>query len=231
MKAQHFDTTAFSAVAKVYEELLAAIDNAGESGTLGFEIEALEKQEAFLKGYVEKQFKDFSPDKQKGDQLRCAKPVVCANVSETHYRYQSMSIKLNQFNGKLWELMHTPGPNQPAMNQMSSQPVVEDAPIGNGVDGDDVMGNGAVTDEPALNGYGSENPTDDMMSGVDDGIMSGDEEIMEDPAQKQLEDSFKKLKVGAVEKIFRLRYVICGESQQLKFGRDFTENPSVLMAI
>jgi len=215
--AQHFDTNAFGNVAKVYEELLKAIDSAGDSGDLNFEIETLEKQEAFLKEYVEKRFKEFSPDKQKGEALRCSKSMVMANVSETHYRYQSLSIKLNQFNAKLWDLMHTPGPSSnPRMQALSSAGRMDDG-MGGGGGGNDMNPTDDADDEPApLQGYGSENPTDDLASGVeDDPMLMSDDDLVDDPAQRELEEVFKKLKVGAVEKIFRLRNDVVASVQQI----------------
>merc|ERR1719361_1621164 len=68
----------------------------------------------------------------------------------------------------------------------------------------------------AAMGYGSENPTDDMMSATEpEEEMIGDEEIMDDPGQRELEEVFKKLKVGAVEKIFRLRNDVVASVQQI----------------
>merc|ERR1719445_2610380 len=78
---------------------------------------------------------------------------------------------------------------------------------------DDDVGMGG---DAALNGYGSENPTDDMMSATEpEEEMIGDDEIVDDPAQRELEEVFKKLKVGAVEKIFRLRNDVVASVNQI----------------
>merc|ERR1712087_941090 len=114
-------TTSFNKISTTFDNLLDAIKNATRSNELSFEIDQLNEHSETLKKFVEKNFADFSPEKDKKESDRCSKNVVLQCVSETHYRFQSLSIKLNQFNAKLFDFVHAPSISQ-STNAEEEQP-------------------------------------------------------------------------------------------------------------
>ena len=102
--------------------------------------------------------------------------------SSTHYHFQSLSIKLNQFNSKLFALVHTPADG-----------------MGMGQDPRDVA-------SPAIGGITDE-ALDDEEHKVSSPVVN---DYLDDA-----EDVLKLLKIGAVEKIFRLRNDVISSTAQI----------------
>ena len=174
-KALKFETSKFKRILESYDELLTAIEKAGKTHELSFEIDKLADHEKVLKAFIEKHFVQFSPDRPKKDEYRCSKNIVLQHMSETHYRFQSLSIKLNQFNAKLFDLVHAPAQTTKRITSV------------------------AVDDDNKYDENQEESP---------DNIPTGDYE-------ETIEDVLKILKIGAVEKIFRLRNDVLAATNQI----------------
>jgi len=181
-KALRFEVGKFRELSKTYDLLLSAIESAGKSNELSFDIDKLDEHEKMLKGFVEKQFVNWSPDRPKKDDVRCAKSVVLQNVSESLYRFQSLSIKLNQFNAALFDLVHAPAQTTASITVASSAAAAD---------------SNQADEESKL----SEQQPQSIGGGGD--------------YEETMEDVQKNLKIGAVEKLFRLTNEIVSSTHQI----------------
>ena len=121
-----------------------------------------------MKSFIEKQFVEFLPERPKKDEFRCSKNIVLQNMSETHYRFQSLSLQLNQFNAKIFDLVYGTGGSAPSSS------------ISNEDDN--------KYDENAVSITSSSNNEQNLL---------------------------KELKIGAVEKLFRLTHHVLASTQQI----------------
>eukprot|EP01084_Bolivina_argentea_P097462 175195_1 len=177
-KVLRVETPKFNKILETYDALLSAIEKSGESNELSFEIDKLANHEKVLKAFICKQFAEFSPDRDRKEEHRCQKDIVLHNISETHYRFQTLSIKLNQFNARLFDLVHAP-------SQTTRKMKFE-----------------AAAKEEEEDGKYDENSE----------MKSSDVDVSH---ELEVEDVLKILKIGAIEKLFRLRNDVMASTKQI----------------
>ncbi len=173
-KILRFEISKFNKILESYTELLECISNAAKTNELSFDIDKLTEDEKILKSYVDKQFVEYSPEKPKKDEYRCNKNIVLQNISETHYRLQSLSIKWNQFNAKLFDFVHTP---------TQTTKIID-----------------------------CDNDDDNKDENKDDENVNVNVNVND---ENENENVLKILKIGAVEKLFRLRNDVISSIEQI----------------